>query len=1117
MDVVQRTQSFYDWEIRGRGWSHYDYPVALEPPFRRMRRWSGSSTTVDDGQRPTLLSRFFEGFKPKNVVEVEEQEEQPPPSVGPLDFDERLILVPQDLALPTATIVSWLHGVATVRNRCVLEIVADSGVVELRLAATRGDLTHLSSQLSALVPDVSLREPKQPLADLLAPWLMSGFASIDLGLAAEFMVPIAEAVTEDPLLPVLTVLSDLRPDCTAVVQVLFEPVDAPWREEIVTAVQTPPGRPFFADAPEITKRAYDKVSSPMFAAAVRCSAFCDEALEAEAVVGRVSGALSFASGIQSNELIPLGLTDPREAVHDLLGRTNHRSGMLLSAEELAQLIKLPGETVRLPQVLRPTDRTKRAPTTVRIEGCELGTNEHAGERASVSLSETARMKHVHLLGASGVGKSTLMVRMILNDIQAGYGVGVLDPHGDLVREVAARLPQTRESDVVMFDPGDREHLVGWNVLQAGSDTERDLLTSDLVGVFRRLSTSWGDQMNAVFANAIMVFLEPEIGGTLVDLRKFLADNSFRRSVVERIEDPLVRGFWETEFPLIERRRPQAPILTRLDAFLRSKPVRRVLTVENPKLDFKEVTDRGLIFLGNLSMGSVGEDNAALLGSLLVSRFHQVSLMRSAVREEDRRPFYLYIDEFHHVATPSMASLFSGARKFRLGLTVAHQDLYQLRANAPDLERALLANAYSRICFRLGDDDARQLDKGFSYFTADDLMSLNVGQAVGRVGTRSDDFNLETERLPNLESAAADRNLERVRKSSGERWSVPEPVQPAAGDRDRVAEPKPRQEQSQKKERAPAQGREVDKSLGEGSEVTEQKQVLSKATLDYLETVAAEPFLGVRERNESLGLGAWKGDREKKLLLAESLVREVTINPGSRGGQFKLLELTIAGRAALSEYGIALPKGHGRGGLAHQWWARTIAEWLLDHDSPSAIEDESHGVRVDLVSTWFDQKIAIEIDFRIEQAIKNIEKDLEANFDCIVSCVDGTSAADQLRSKVSGLLTHHTPVVITDLREFESVFESLRRQNQNGKPGGKRRRRTRQAAQQQPRTITLDGGALDTPSAALYLGLSPATLETMRTRGGGPRFSKLGRRVVYEQEELESWLNSRSKRSTSDAS
>ncbi len=157
MDVVERTQSFYDWEIRGRGWSHYDYPVPLEPPFCRMRRWSVNTPAIDDGQRPTLLSNFFEGLKPKKIVEIEEEVELQPEAAELLNFEERLVLVPQEQDLPLATIASWLHGVSTLRDRTAVELVANEGVVELRLAATRGDLTHASSQLTALLPEVSLR------------------------------------------------------------------------------------------------------------------------------------------------------------------------------------------------------------------------------------------------------------------------------------------------------------------------------------------------------------------------------------------------------------------------------------------------------------------------------------------------------------------------------------------------------------------------------------------------------------------------------------------------------------------------------------------------------------------------------------------------------------------------------------------------------------------------------------------------------------------------------------------------------------------------------------------------------------------------------------------------
>ncbi|MGH2671317.1 MAG: hypothetical protein ACRDH5_19780, partial [bacterium] len=276
-------------------------------------------------------------------------------------------------------------------------------------------------------------------------------------------------------------------------------------------------------------------------------------------------------------------------------------------------------------------------------------------------------------------------------------------------------------------------------------------------------------MTAVLGNAILVFLESDRGGTLLDLRRFLIDETFRREMIGTIRDPYLLSFWRDEFPLLVGRRPQAPILTRLDTFLRSKLVRRVVTAGEPTLDFRELTDGGRVFLAKLASGAIGEENAALLGSLLVSKFHQVTLAREAQVFEARRPFFLYIDEFHEVATPSMASLFSGARKYRLGLTVAHQDLYQLHHAIPEVERSLLANAYSRICFRVGEEDARQLERAFSFFTAEDLMALGVGEAICRVGGRDRDFNLSVERLPTVDPAEAVRRRQALREHFRRRW------------------------------------------------------------------------------------------------------------------------------------------------------------------------------------------------------------------------------------------------------------------------------------------------------------------------------------------------------------
>ena len=203
----------------------------------------------------------------------------------------------------------------------------------------------------------------------------------------------------------------------------------------------------------------------------------------------------------------------------------------------------------------------------------------------------------------------------------------------------------------------------------------------------------------------------------------------------------VRGYWEHEFPLIASRHPEAPILTRLNGFLRGKAVRRTVTEKQRPVNFRSLVDGGGILFAKLCQGTIGRENASLLGSLLVSKLHQTAVFRQDTAAEQRTPFYLYIDEFHEVAVPSMAALFTGARKYRLGLCIAHQDLEQLRSSSSELAEAVLANAHSRVCFRVGERDAHALCQGFAHFSAEDLGSLGIGEAIARVGGRDHDFNL----------------------------------------------------------------------------------------------------------------------------------------------------------------------------------------------------------------------------------------------------------------------------------------------------------------------------------------------------------------------------------------
>ncbi|HEX5758580.1 MAG TPA: type IV secretion system DNA-binding domain-containing protein [Thermoanaerobaculia bacterium] len=796
--VEKRGRHFYAWERRGRGWQSYPYPVPLAPPFRPFRYLRETTVAaVDDGRHPTpfsaILERWFGGRQEPPPAPVEEGEPEPEPRQDDSELIEVQLLPPEDLSVTPALSQAWLRSLASLRAPASFELVATGGTVAVLLSCRSQDAPLPFAQLRAFFPQVEVREGQDLLLSAWEQVAEGTFSVLEFGLAHEFMLPLAQgkSFSPDPLTSIVAALAEAKAGEFALLQVLFERVSAPWPESIVRSVQTPSGEPFFADAPEVTSLAREKASAPLFAVAVRAMALAPSGERLWTLLRGIGGALSSATQ-GGNELVPLGQGDLDDLLGDVLFRTTHRSGCLLSLPELSTLVHLPSASVQA--IVRETGRTKEVPPEARDSGVVLGYGVHQGKRTEARLSDDARMRHVHVIGAPGTGKSTLLVSLILQDIAAGNGVGVLDPHGDLVDEVLARLPEERAQDVILFDPADPEYVVGWNMLSASSEAEKEMLASDLVAVFRRLSTSWGDQMTAVLANAIGAFLESRDGGTLLDLRRFLVDPGFRKRFLETVPDALAREFWTTHFPMLKGS-PQGPILTRLDSLLRGRLVRGVVTATERPLDFRRVVDDGRIFLGKLSQGAIGEENASLLGSLLVSKFHQVSLLRQDQAEAERRPFFLYVDEFHGVATPSMAALFSGARKYRLSVTVAHQDLYQLHSRVPDVERAVLANAYTRVCFRLGDEDARALAHGFSFFTADDLGNLGTGEAVCRVGRKEQDFNLETIRPEPLTAAAAREQRRAMRMASLKKWGVlrPAEVEPPPTVADQAREPRPPQE------------------------------------------------------------------------------------------------------------------------------------------------------------------------------------------------------------------------------------------------------------------------------------------------------------------------------------
>ncbi|MCU7933924.1 MAG: type IV secretion system DNA-binding domain-containing protein [Candidatus Thiodiazotropha sp. (ex Dulcina madagascariensis)] len=781
------TEAFYAWERRGRGWQLSEYPVQLEPHFIPFfSHIQGSTPVFDDARKPTVISRFMERLRtffsgtPSDIsapYQAQEREEedflQPFEHIPSDELAELQITLSLDQQISREMMEKLLLSASSFSGPISFEVIGTHERIALQLVCELNDAAQITDQLHAYLPDAIVSEVPGYLRDAWYKNEALEHTIVDFGLANEFMLPlyIAPNFTVDPLISVTGALADLASQEIGVLQVLFQPVINPWAESVIHSVTDWSGKPFFDNAPEFVPLTKQKIAHPLYAVVIRVATQSTIHDWSRQIAKAVSSSFTQFMNPQGNHLIPLTNDGYPDHVHeeDFLRRETHRDGMILNSAELVSFVHFPGTSVHSEKLDRSRLTSRHAPPCAVGNTLILGKNTHRGETTEVSLNAKQRSRHTYIIGVSGTGKSTLLLNCITQDIWNGEGVAVLDPHGDLIDDILKNIPKSRLNDVVLFDPADADFPVGFNILSAHSDLEQQLLGSDLVSVFRRLSTSWGDQMTSVLSNAILAMLESTEGGTLIELRRFLVDKAFREQFLNTVHDPEIMFYWNKEFPLLSGK-PQAPILTRLDMFLRSKLIRHIVAQKQNRLDFGRIMNKGCIFLAKLSQGAVGEENSYLLGTLLVSKIHQLAIARQAIEATQRKNFYLYIDEVQHFITPSMASILSGTRKYGLCLTLAHQELRQLLAKDQEVASAVLSNPHTRICFRLGDEDARKLNGGFSHFNAEDLQNLSIGEAICRTGQSDNDFNL-TAYKPSTPHADVCADTDAIRDHSRAQYAV----------------------------------------------------------------------------------------------------------------------------------------------------------------------------------------------------------------------------------------------------------------------------------------------------------------------------------------------------------
>ncbi|QQS40000.1 MAG: type IV secretion system DNA-binding domain-containing protein [Acidobacteriota bacterium] len=772
------------WDKRGRGWEVFEYPVGLEPPLVPLNRILSvpEEPVSDDGWIPSFFSSIFrtshstEALAETNLVRFRSAlaeystrliDEHAPEYCGYEDelFLEFQLVLPKESATAPKLSEELILSLSYLKHPVSFEVIGSESQIIIQFAASHSDADQLEQQFNAHHSEISMRETSGFLAQS---WANSNVCSsvVQFGLSNNIALSLKEfRLTEfDYLVPVIAGMSDLYDDEIAVMQILFTRARGPWTDETLQAIEYLGSLSPFEESRDRQASAKKKLTKPLFATTIRIGAKAATDEEALSIVRRVASGLAAFSNPSSNEFIPLEETGNPEVYDEqaLITRTSYRSGMLLSSTELAALVHPPTDKVKSEILMRASGATKPAPQILLGNDLVLGTNLHEGEEIAISLSDAQRSRHIHLIGASGSGKSNLMLNMILQDIAQGKGLCVLDPHGDLIEDVLKRVRETRSDDVILFDPSDAEHPIGFNILGATSELEKTLLSSDLIATFRRFSTSWGDVMDSVLANAILAIVESEKGGTLLDLKRFLVEEDFRHRFLETSSNESVRYFWEHEFRLLGGK-PQSSILIRLDAFLRQKLIRNIVCHRETKLDLRRVMDESKCLLIKLSQGAIGEENSYLLGSLLVSKLHQIAISR---QDAIQRPFFsIYMDEFHNFITPSMESILSGVRKYNIGLVLSHQEFRQLQSRNQDVASSVLSNCYSRICFRLAETDAERLAKGFSFFDSSSLQNLGIGEAIARVEKFENDFNLSTKLVGSVSEELGRDRSETVRRSS----------------------------------------------------------------------------------------------------------------------------------------------------------------------------------------------------------------------------------------------------------------------------------------------------------------------------------------------------------------
>ena len=593
----------------------------------------------------------------------------------------------------------------------------------------------LEKQINGAYPDAEILEI--PEYNLFSSNGRVAFAEYELKQASYHPIKLFKDLPTDPLSSMTTALSKMGPEEGAAIQILVSPADKKWRTlgksyiASTKKAESDPAKAKFKVDGKALEAIENKCSKPGFSTTIRVVVSSPTEEMANVHLNNIKSSFEqFSSDL--NSFGKRRIWWKTGFMVDFIYRYQpmFRWGgnkTVLNSEELATIFHFPNKQIETPHINWLYSKRAPAPIKISKEGLYLGKSNYRGVTRPVHISEDDRRRHLYVIGKTGTGKTEFLKDMILQDIKEGKGVCLIDPH-DLAEDLLAHIPPERAEDVIYFDPSDTGRPMGLNLLEAETEDQKHMITTAIINLMYKLYDPYktgiiGPRFEHAVRNAMLTVMSEE-GNTFIEVVRCLTDSNFVQDLLPKIKDPIIARYWTDQIAQtsdFHKSEVLDYIVSKFGRFVTNKAIRNIIGQSKSSFDFRKVMDEGKILIINLAKGKIGEENSNFLGLILIPKILAAAMSRSDMPEEQRKDFYLYVDEFQNFATPDFAQILSEARKFHLNLTVANQFIGQMDE---EIKNAIFGNIGTLVTFRVGVTDASYLQREFQpVFSEDDLLNI----------------------------------------------------------------------------------------------------------------------------------------------------------------------------------------------------------------------------------------------------------------------------------------------------------------------------------------------------------------------------------------------------------